>query len=115
MEPNYITRAEYEEHNRRMEDEHTRFSKRLNVVEEQSKTQTQILLALERMSLNIETVTKEQVRQGEMIERQGKELESMKEAPLVQMKNTKQAVVNSVINILVGAVLGLVLSSVFGI
>lgn len=111
----YITRAEYEEHNKRMEDEHQRFNKRLVKVEEEAKTQTQILLTLERMGSNIETVTKEQARQGEMIEKQGKELESMKEAPLTQLKNTRQAVVNSIINILVGAVLGLILSSVFGI
>lgn len=111
----YITRAEYEEHNKRMEDEHRRFSKRLGIVEEEAKTQTQILLTLERMGSNIETVTKEQARQGEMIEKQGKELEEMKEAPLVQMKNTRQAVINSVINILIGAVLGVILSAVFGI
>jgi len=111
----YITRAEYEEHNKRMEDEHQRFNKRLIAVEEEAKTQTQILLTLERMGSNIETVTKEQARQGEMIEKQGKELESMKEAPLVQLKNTRQAVINSVINILVGAVLGVVLSGIFSI
>ena len=111
----YITRAEYEEHNRRMEDEHQRFNKRLGIVEEEAKTQTQILLTLERMGSNIEIVTKEQARQGEMIEKQGKELETMKEAPLIQIKNTKQAVINSILNIVIGAVIGLVLSSVFGI
>lgn len=111
----YITRAEYEEHNRRMEDEHQRFNKRLLAVEEEAKTQTQILLTLERMGSNIEIVTKEQARQGEMIEKQGKELETMKEAPLTQLKNTRQAVINSVVNILVGAVLGVVLSGIFGI
>ena len=111
----FITRAEYNEHNKRMEDEHTRLNKRLVTMEEEIKTQTQILLAIERMGSNIETVTKEQARQGEMIEKQSKELEEMKEAPLIQMKNTRQAIINSVINILMGAVLGYILSSVFGI
>lgn len=111
----FITRAEYDEHNKRMEDEHTRLNKRLVTVEEERKTQTQILLAIERMGSNIEIVTKEQARQGEMIEKQGKELKTMKEAPLVQMKNTRQAIVDSVIKILVGAVLAIVLSNVFGI
>ena len=68
----FITRLEYEEHNLRMEDEHKRQNRRIEQLEKDSKTQTQTLIAIERIAVSVENMQNELSDQGKRLD----ELES---------------------------------------
>lgn len=68
----YITREEYDEHNLRMEDEHKRQNRRIEQLEKDSKTQTQTLIAIERIAVSVENMQNELSDQGKRLD----ELES---------------------------------------
>ena len=68
----FITRLEYEEHNLRMEDEHKRQNRRIEKLEKESQTQTQTLIAIERIAVSVENMQEELSDQGKRLD----ELES---------------------------------------
>ena len=68
----FITRREYEEHNLRMEDEHKRQNRRIEKLEKESQTQTQTLIAIERIAVSVENMQNELSDQGKRLD----ELES---------------------------------------
>ena len=68
----FITRREYEEHNLRMEDEHKRQNRRIEQLEKDSQTQTQTLIAIERIAVSVENMQNELSDQGKRLD----ELES---------------------------------------
>lgn len=68
----FITRREYEEHNLRMEDEHKRQNRRIEKLEKEYQTQTQTLIAIERIAVNVENMQNELSDQGKRLD----ELES---------------------------------------
>lgn len=68
----FVTREEYEEHNLRMEDEHKRQNRRIEQLEKDSKTQTQTLIAIERIAVSVENMQNELSDQGKRLD----ELES---------------------------------------
>ena len=64
----YVTRLEYEEHNKRMEDEHKRINARLKKIEEESETNNKLLVSIEKMAVNMENMQEEQKDQGKRLE-----------------------------------------------
>ena len=56
----YVTRAEYEEHNLRMEDEHKRQNNRISILEKAIEQNNKLLINVERLALNMENMQKEQ-------------------------------------------------------
>ena len=52
-----ILRAEYEEHNKRMEDEHHRMNRRIALLEEQTRQISQIATSTEKMAISISGVS----------------------------------------------------------
>ena len=64
----FITRVEYEEHTKRMEDEHRRMNHRILELEEESKEKTKLLANIEKMATNMEHMQREQVSQGKRLE-----------------------------------------------
>lgn len=62
-----ITRAEYEEHNKRMEDEHRRMNHRLSNAEEEIRVCLKMATSIEKLANNMETMSGEQKRQGDQI------------------------------------------------
>lgn len=64
-----ITRAEYSEFVRRMEDEHKRQNHRLNSVEKALEQNNKLLASVERLALNMENMQKVQKEQGEHLEK----------------------------------------------
>lgn len=64
----YVTRLEYEEHNKRMEDEHERTNARLKRLEENDKSNNKLLVSIEKMAINMENMQKEQSNQGKRLE-----------------------------------------------
>ncbi len=75
MEDSYIPRTEHEEfrrrmesENRRLEDENTRQNHRLDAVEENLKQLTALGTSVEKLAVNMESMLKEQVSQGNRLE-----------------------------------------------
>lgn len=64
----YVTRLEYEEHNKRIDDEHKRTNVRLKKLEEENSENNKLLVSIEKMAVNMEIMQKEQVSQGERLE-----------------------------------------------
>ena len=62
-----IERAEYEEHNRRMDDEHHRINRRIEVLEEEVREFKLISSNVERLATNMESMIEEQKKQGERL------------------------------------------------
>lgn len=64
----FVTRVEYEEHNKRMEDEHTRQNHRIGILEKSIEQNNKLLVSVEKLALNMENMQKEQKEQGERLE-----------------------------------------------
>lgn len=64
----FVTRPEYEEHNKRMDDEHKRMNHRLGDVEKGVDQFNKLLASVDRLALSMENMQKEQMAQREDIE-----------------------------------------------
>lgn len=95
MPEDFITRKEYEEHNRRMDDEHKRVHHRITEVHDEVKKFGAIAISVEKLALNMEMMLKEQTEQGERLEK----LES-------RDGENWRATVKQVITVVVSAVVG---------
>ena len=63
-----ITRAEYEEHNKRMEDEHTRQNHRISALEKAVEQNNKLLISVEKLAISMENMQKELKEHGERVE-----------------------------------------------
>ena len=70
----YITRAEYEEHNRRMEDEHKRINHRIADLEE-------LTGLIHEIATNTNNMSREQKVQGERLEKLDDKIMTLQQAP----------------------------------
>ena len=64
-----ITRAEHEEFTKRMEAEHTRQNRRIELLEENVERFGRIASSVELLATNMEGMLKEQERQGERLDK----------------------------------------------
>lgn len=64
----FITRREYEEHNKRMEDEHSRQNHRIGLLEKATEENNKLLLSVEKLALNMESMQKELHEESERLE-----------------------------------------------
>lgn len=64
---NPITRAEHEEFRRRMEEEHSRVNRRLEMLEENTEKLNKLNTSIEKLAVNMESMLKEQVQQGKRL------------------------------------------------
>lgn len=101
MDSGYVTRVEYQEHNARMEDEHKRQNHRLELLEEATKQNNKLLISVEKLALSMENMQKELKEQGERVDTlEARDGESWRN------------LVKEVIKILLGVVLGVVLTQI---
>lgn len=63
-----ITRAEHEEFVKRMEEEHRRQNRRIELTEESIRQISSIAISVEKLATNMESMLKEQERQGGRID-----------------------------------------------
>ena len=63
-----ITRAEHEEFRRRMEEEHKRQDKRIEILEENTEKLNTLNTSIEKLAVNMESMLKEQLQQGNRLE-----------------------------------------------
>lgn len=85
----YIGRHEHDEFVKRMEEEHTRQNKRIKKLEDDIEEQLELVRAVDRMSLNMESMLKEQVKQGE-------EIKALKEVPMKNWNTVKTAILSAI-------------------
>ena len=64
-----ITRAEHEEFRRRMEEEHNRQNKRIELLEEQTEQFTDIAISVKELALSVKQMAETQKSQGEKLEK----------------------------------------------
>lgn len=63
-----ISRAEHEEFRRRMEEEHKRQGRRLELLEESMEKLNTLNTSIEKLAVNMESMLKEQLQQGKRLE-----------------------------------------------
>ena len=91
-----ISRAEYEEHNRRMDDEHRRLNRRIELLEESVQQTGAIAASVEKLALNMENMLKEQERQGER-------LEALEQEPADAWNRVKTKFLDTAVGLICGA------------
>ena len=67
MMDNPITRAEHEEFRRRMEEEHTRLNKRLELLEHSVEQLHELNTSIKELAVNMKLMLEEQERQGKRL------------------------------------------------
>lgn len=65
---NAITRAEHEEFRRRMEEENGRQNRRIGLLEKNMQRLEALNISIEKLAVNMESMLKEQLQQGERLE-----------------------------------------------
>ena len=98
-----ITRAEYEEHNRRMEDEHHRMNRRIELLEEEVRQFTRIASSTEKLALNMENMAEEQRRQGNQIGELRDHVDRMETEPADVWNKVKSKALDAFIGAVTGA------------
>lgn len=97
----FVTRLEYEEHNKRMEDEHKRQNHRINIVEKAMEQNNKLLVSVEKLALSMENMQKEQQEQGErLVELENRDGE--------KWRNT----VADIIKVVIGGILGFLFTQI---
>lgn len=64
-----ITRAEHEEFRKRMEEEHSRQNKRIELLEERTEQFTDIAISVKELALSVKQMAETQKEQGEKLEK----------------------------------------------
>ena len=63
-----IARAEYEEYKKRLDEENKRQDKRIELLEESTKQINALTVSIEKLAQSVESMVKEQGRQGDRLE-----------------------------------------------
>lgn len=65
---NYVTMQFHDEYAKRMEEEHSRQNRRLTNLEKEVKENGKLALSIERLTMSVQSMVKEQKAQGERLE-----------------------------------------------
>lgn len=97
----FISRVEHEEFTRRMEDEHDRQNKRIELLEDGLQKQNTLLSSIEKLAVNMESMQKELTKQGKRLE-------------VLESRDGEmwRKVVGYVITTVIGAIMGLVFTRI---
>ena len=85
----YITRVEYEEFSRRMDDEHSRQNHRISEIEENFRQIHALTLSIEKMAMNVENMEK-------AIKRQWEHIEKLEETPKSNWNKLKDGILGAI-------------------
>lgn len=80
----------------RIHDEDERQNHRLNELETTVKQLNDIVLSIQRLTISVESLTKE-------VKRQGQRLETIEQAPVERINGVRQTIINTVTGIVIGA------------
>lgn len=91
----YISRNEHEEFCKRMEDEHHRQNKRINILEESVKEVRDLTASVQKLAVNMENMLKSQEQQGER-------LKTLEERDGEKWRSITGYVLTTIVGILIG-------------
>lgn len=91
----------------RIHDEDDRQNHRLNNLESTVKELNELVLTIQRLTMSVESLTKE-------VQRQGSRLESIENAPLERMNSARQTAINTITGIIIGALAAGLLQMIVG-
>ena len=69
MDNECVSLKVYEEHNKRMDDEHRRMNNRIATLEKSHEENHKLLISVEKLALSMENMQKEQKEQGERLDK----------------------------------------------
>ena len=92
-----ITRAEHEEFKKRLDEENKRQDKRISELEDSVKEMTALTTSIERLAVNMESMVKEQ-------EKQGKRLEALESRDGEMWRKVVGYVITAVLGVMIGFV-----------
>ncbi len=95
MADDYVLRPEYDEYRERMKDENARQNKRIEILEESVKQNGELTLSVEKLATNMESMLKEQ-------EKQGKRLDSLEARDGEMWRKVTGYLATAVIGIIIG-------------
>ena len=98
-----VSRAEYDEHNRRMEDEHRRMNRRLEIVEEDVRAFQKIATSVEKLAIGVENMTEEQKRQGDQIGELKDHIDQIEKSPGKTWTRIKDKALDTAVGLVFGA------------
>lgn len=98
-----ITRAEYEEHNRRMEDEHHRMNRRIELAEEEIRSFQKLATSVEKLATGMENMTEEQKRQGDQIGELKDHIDQIEKSPGKTWTRIKDKALDTAVGLIFGA------------
>ena len=104
-----ISRAEFTEYTRRMEDEHTRQNHRLLELEEQNNTIQELVLSVQKLAMNIESMIRDQERYAKAQERIFQRIEALEEKPAKHW----DTVVTVILTAIVSGVMACIMANIF--
>ena len=99
MNSGYMLHIEHEEYAKRIDEEQKRQDKRLEEIEAAQKENNRLLLAVERLAVNMEDMKKEQKDQGER-------LEVLENRDGEKWRKAEWAIISGIIMAVVGYILG---------
>ena len=94
----YVTRVEYDERLKRIDDENTRQNHRIEKLEQIMDSLNELTISVREMAVSMTAMQREQ-------ERQGQRLEAIEREPADKWKNTVKTVVTAVITAVVAYLL----------
>lgn len=97
----YIRREEHEEFQKRMEDEHRRLNRRMELVEQNVKETNKLVNSVEKLAINMENMLKE-------VEAQGKRLAVLEGRDGEMWRK----VVGHIITVIIGIVVGYIFTQI---
>lgn len=92
---NYISRAEHEEFVRRIDEEHHRQNRRIELLEEAVQQNGKLTISVEKMAVSIQTM-------GETLAAQGDRLEALEARDGTKWREAVKTIATAVISVLVG-------------
>lgn len=92
---NYISRAEHEEFVRRIDEEHHRQNRRIELLEEAVQQNGKLTISVEKMAVSIQTM-------GETLAAQGDRLEALEARDGAKWREAVKTIATAVISVLVG-------------
>jgi len=91
-----INRQEFEQFAKRLEDEDNRQNRRIQILEDNMKSLSNLTISVEKMAVNMEAMVKEQAKQGER-------LSKLEMEPAERWNTMKRTIFTSIVSTIGGA------------
>ena len=92
-----ITREEHEEFVRRIDDEHKRINRRLELLEESNAKISDLVVSVEKLAINMETMANE-------LKEQGSKMDELEERDGRKWRDVTTYVITAIVGIVIGFV-----------